>query len=62
MGISNFPSTFQRNLCHIIWTRKVPKKYPQQLRHFLKVGDGFSYEKNSINQKIYIKECSPHQY
>ncbi len=37
------------------------KKYPKSIPHVLRVGDDFSYETNSINQKI-ILECSPHQY
>jgi hypothetical protein len=51
MGISNFPLTFQNNLCHIIWTWKVPQK----LCHFLRFEMVLIMKKKSINQKIYIK-------
>jgi hypothetical protein len=44
MGISSILIAFQSNLCHIIWTWKIPQKYPQTFCHFLGVGDDFSYE------------------
>jgi hypothetical protein len=44
MGIFCFPLVSQNNLCHIIWILKSTPKYPQQLHHFLGVGDDFSYE------------------
>jgi hypothetical protein len=39
-----------------MWFRfqKIPQKYPQKFVIFQKVGDGFCYEKNFIEKKIYI--------
>jgi hypothetical protein len=34
--------------------KKYPKKYTKNIPHFLGVGDDFNYEKNPINQNIYI--------
>jgi len=48
MGIFSLLA-FQNNLCCIIWLEKIPHKYPQQLCHFSKVGDDFSYE-NKLHQ------------